>query len=113
MNKGHISEGEIVNLEELREDLDVSNTHALARTDSMEVIRIVIPKGKSIREHHVGGEIQVQCLKGNVQFSFDRKARTLKKGDWLFLGKGVSHSLKAEEDTVILLTILFDNQKEP
>jgi quercetin dioxygenase-like cupin family protein len=112
MNKGHINEGEVVNLEELREDLDVSSTHALARTETMEVIRMVIPKNKAVKEHHVEGEIQVQCLKGLVQFEFGNNTRTLKKDDWLFLGKGVSHSLQAEEDTVILLTILFADRQD-
>jgi quercetin dioxygenase-like cupin family protein len=109
MNRGHIEEGEVVNLEQLRKDLDIGATHALVRTETMEVIRIVIPKGKSIKEHHVEGEIQVQCLKGNVQFTFGNNTRMLKKDDWLFLGRNVSHSLTAEEDTVILLTILFSN----
>jgi quercetin dioxygenase-like cupin family protein len=112
MNKGQINEGEVVNLDELREDLDGSTTHALARTDAMEVIRIVIPKGKAINEHLVDGEIQVQCLKGRVQFIYENNTRTLKKDDWLFLGEGVSHSLQAEEDTVILLTILFAGSQD-
>lgn len=84
--------------------------HALVRTDAMEVIRIVIPKGKAINEHHVGGEIQIQCLKGQVKFNFEDNTRTLTTDDWLFLGKKVSHSLQAKEDTVILLTILFSDE---
>jgi quercetin dioxygenase-like cupin family protein len=107
MNKGHINAGEIINLEKLRSDMNVGATHALARTEAMEVIRMALPEGKQIREHHVEGEITVQCLKGEVQFNIEGATHLLKPDDWLFLDGHTPHALKAEKDAVLLLTILF------
>jgi quercetin dioxygenase-like cupin family protein len=112
MNKGHVDAGEVVNLDQLRKDLDVGMTHALVRTETMEVIRIVLPKRKTINEHKVDGEISLQCLKGNFEFNFGNITRNLTKEDWLFLEKGVPHSLTANEDSVLLLTILFPNHQK-
>jgi quercetin dioxygenase-like cupin family protein len=63
-------------------------------------------------EHSVEGEITLQCLKGAVDFMIEGTVRNLSKDDWLYLDKKVPHALKAEEDTVLLLTILFTSSKE-
>jgi quercetin dioxygenase-like cupin family protein len=109
MNKGPIKSGEVVNLGKLRSDMNVSATHALVRTEAMEVIRMALPKGKQIKEHRVEGEVTVQCLKGTVQFKIGSTQHRLTPDDWLFLAGSVSHELAAEEDAVLLLTILFSN----
>ena len=112
MNKGRLDSGEVINLETLDKDMEARASYALIRTEAMEVIRMVIPKGKTIAEHSVEGEISLQCLKGSVKFTFDDKTQNLSKGDWLYLDKKVSHALTANEDTVLLLTILFRSPEE-
>jgi len=109
MNKGHIQSGEVINLETLRADMDVSATHALVRTESMEVIRMVLPEGKEIDEHQVDGEVCVQCLTGNVNFKLQDGVRHLSRDDWLFLEREEPHALTAVEDSILLVTILFVN----
>lgn len=109
MNKGHIKFGEIVNLEKLRSDLDPEVTHALVRSENMEVIRMVLPEGKQIASHKVKGELTIQCIKGKVEFDVGGKKQTLKEKDWLALEKEVEHALKVEQDAVLLLTILFND----
>jgi len=107
MNKGHIKSGEVIDLETLRADMDVSATHALVRTQSMEVIRMVLPKGKKIDEHSVEGEVSMQCLAGEVQLELEDGMRSLKRDDWLYLEQNASHALTALKDSILLLTILF------
>ena len=109
MTKGHVKSGEVINLNSLREGMSEEATFALAKTEDMEIIRMVIPRGKSIDEHSVEGEISVQCLKGEVIFQMGGEARTLAENDWLFLDRNEPHALHAKQDTVLLVTILFIN----
>lgn len=110
MNQGHIKSGEVVNLETLKGDMDVDASYALVKTDDMEVIRMAVPKGKTIDEHSIEGEMSVQCLKGNILFMVDSNARDLTPGDWLYLKKKQNFSYKVKEDTILLVTILFINK---
>lgn len=112
MNKGHIKFGETVNLKKLRSDLDPGATHALIRSEDMEVIRMVLSKDKQIAEHKVEGELTIHCLKGEVELEVNGATQTLKENDWLALKKEVEHALKVKQDAILLLTILFtDKQK--
>jgi len=110
MNKGHISSGEVINLKTLKKGKSADTSLALVKTKDMEVIRMVVKRGKAIPEHSVEGEVSVQCLKGEVLFRIGEQARTLSKDDWLFLDGGTPHSLHAKEDCILLLTILFKHK---
>ncbi len=74
----------------------------------MEVIRMVLPHGKSVDEHQVDGEMSVQCLKGDIFFSVDGRAQELTADDWLYLSKAQPFSYSVKPDTILLVTILFD-----
>ncbi|MBN2733017.1 MAG: hypothetical protein JXR26_11360 [Balneolaceae bacterium] len=111
MNKGHIKFGETVNLKKLRSDLDPEATHALIRSEDMEVIRMVLSKGKQIAGHKVEGELTIHCLTGEVELEFNGVTQTLKENDWLALEKEVKHALRVKKDAVLLLTILFTDKK--
>ena len=63
----HASSGQVI--EVLRRDggdLSQFSAIALARTDELELIRMCMPKGKTMPEHHVLGEITLLCLQGQV-----------------------------------------------
>lgn len=110
INKGHVGSGEVVNLQKLKDKIGAEMSYTLVKTENMEVIRMVLPRGKRIEEHRVKGEIQLHCLKGKILFQIGKEVRTLQKDDWLFLYKKTPHSLSAEKDSVLLLTILFTGQ---
>jgi quercetin dioxygenase-like cupin family protein len=107
MNKGHIESGEIINLKTLKDGMSEHSTFALIKTKEMEVIRMVLPRGKDIMEHQVEGEISVHCLQGNVIFRVEDSAIELSENDWFYLEGNQSHALHAKEDTILLVTILF------
>jgi quercetin dioxygenase-like cupin family protein len=65
----HAKAGEVIDVRPLGPALTNSRTTTLAKTDSLEIIRLVIPQGKDIAEHRVAGEITVQCLVGHVIFN--------------------------------------------
>ena len=111
MNQGHVQSGEVINLETLKEDMQVDSSYALVKTSDMEVIRMALKKGKTVSENSVSGEISVQCLTGSIEFKVGDQVRNLTHGDWLYLKKKQVYSYKVEEDTILLVTILFTDAK--
>ena len=50
MTYGHVKPGDPINLQSLREELDIDSSYALVKTERMEVIRMALPKGKTVEE---------------------------------------------------------------
>lgn len=84
---------------------DASST-ALFRTDDIEVMRLVLPRGKSVPEHHVEGEMTLQCLEGTVEVRTGGKLQRLQAGEMLYLFGRTPYSLTAADDTSVLMTML-------
>lgn len=82
-------------------------TVAIFKTSELEVIRLVLPKGKSMPAHKVTGDITVQCLAGSIAFTSDGASQTLGAGEMLYLAGGVVHSLTAIEDACALMHIVL------
>jgi len=68
---------------------------------------LVLAAGKSMPEHHVPGELTLQCLDGAVQISAHGKVQTLRAGEMLFLAGNVPHALHAVEDASVLMTMVL------
>ena len=107
----HAKSGEAVQLR-LREALRGTKTMTLVKTDNLEVIRLVVPRGKEIPTHKAPGEITVQCLEGRVLFTAHQKSQELGAGQFLYLAAAEPHSLKGIEDSSLLVTIWLP-KKEP
>jgi quercetin dioxygenase-like cupin family protein len=84
-----------------------AKTTALIRTDDLEVIRLVVPRGKEIPTHSTRGAITVQCLEGRVDFTVDGEARELGAGHLLYLEANQPHSVLGIDDATLLVTIAF------
>ncbi|MET3131800.1 quercetin dioxygenase-like cupin family protein [Oxalobacteraceae bacterium GrIS 1.11] len=102
----HAASGQLIELER-----EIDNTRfsaiALAKTDELELVRLTLPKGKVMPEHHVPGEITVQCLSGEVVLDAHGASQSLRAGQMVFLAGGQVHALRAEQDSVLLLTMLL------
>jgi quercetin dioxygenase-like cupin family protein len=105
MAEAHLRSAEVVSVLPLGERLPGSRTTALLKAEQLEVVRVVLPAGKSMREHAVAGEITLQCLEGVVEFSTPEGSHALSAGDFLHLAAGVPHALLARSDASLLLTI--------
>jgi quercetin dioxygenase-like cupin family protein len=103
----HAKSGEPVDVRPLGPQLASSRTATLVKTEHLEIIRLVIPAGKNIAEHRVAGELTVQCLEGRVTFKSGETQRELSPGMLLFLNGGEPHSLRAIEDSSVLVTIVL------
>ena len=104
----HASSGEVIDLKPAAgDDLSQFSSIALAKTDELELIRMVMPKGKTMPEHHVLGEITLLCLQGQVAVQAHGGVQLLGPGQMLYLLGGQAHALEAREDSVVLLTMLM------
>ena len=102
----HAQSGEPVTLH-LGEALASTKTTTLAKTDRLELIRLVVPAGKEIPTHKAPGVITVQCLEGQISFTADGKTVDLTAGQLLHLTAGAPHALKGIKDSSILVTLLL------
>ena len=105
MAQPHLAPGQLGSVLPLGNKLSQTPSHALLKAPQLEVIRVVLPTGKSMPGHQVAGEITVQCLEGVVDFQFGGEVRRMRTGDFLHLGGGIAHQLTALENASLLLTI--------
>lgn len=105
MAQPHVSSGEVVSVRPLGAALAGARTHALLKAEQLEVARIVLPTGTTMREHRTPGEITVLCIEGRIAFTAPTGVQTLVAGDFIHLRGGEPHALHALEDASALVTI--------
>lgn len=103
----HASPAEVVDLETWAQDVPNEQTKAIVKTDEMELVRLVIAAGKEIPTHKVTGPIIVHCINGKIEFTAMGKTQMLMPNQLLHLMPDEPHLVKAVEDSVVLLTIIF------
>lgn len=101
----HAESGRPVDVAPLGTRLASHRTQALFKSTDLEVIRLVLPCGKSLPPHQVAGEITIQCLEGRIRVNADGAPSEIHAGELLFLLGGVQHDLVALEDATALVTI--------
>lgn len=102
----HPVSGDMIDIRPLGNKLVDTPSTALVRTDDFEVMRMVLPTGKSVPQHHVAGELTIQCLEGTVELQAHDKTQALHAGDLVYLQGDVPHALYALENSAILVTML-------
>ena len=103
----HAASGQVVDILSGGCHLPSARTFALFKSAELEVMRLVLPAGKSFPPHVVAGEITVQCLEGSIEFSSQGRCQVLHPGQLLHLSGGIEHGLVALEDASVLLTIVL------
>jgi len=107
MSIPHAKPGAVIDVRPLGGALVNTTTATLVKTDTLEVIRIVMPAGKDIPRHDVAGAITVQCLEGRVEVHIGELKRELTAGTLLYLEGADEHWLHANEDSSLLVTIIL------
>jgi quercetin dioxygenase-like cupin family protein len=102
----HAASGEMIPLQRPEDDIANFTSIALAKTDNMELIRLVMPKDKEMPVHQVPGEVTLLCLHGELVCDAHGKSTVLRPGQLLYLLGSVPHGIRANEDSIGLLTIL-------
>ena len=107
----HAKPAEVINVRPLGSAFAGAQTTTLVKTDALEVIRLVLPAAKALKPHEVPGEVTVQCLEGEVAFGTADSECVLTAGDLIYLSGSEEHSVRAKEDSSLLLTILLHHKK--
>lgn len=104
----HAYPGMPVDLRPLGETLASTETTALVKNDAFEAIRLVLRKGKEVcHEHEVGSMITVYCIEGRVALTAGGATHELPAGHWAYLMRHDPHTLRALEDSSVLLTVML------
>jgi quercetin dioxygenase-like cupin family protein len=107
----HATSGERIKLQRGDDDIAHFTSVALVKTEHMELIRLVLPKGRSMPEHKVDGEISLLCLEGEIGFDAHGRTTILHPSEMLYLAGGEPHAVHGLQDSVALLTILLPHPR--
>src|SRR5580765_1906042 len=100
-------QAEWIDIRPLNNALKTTPTTALFKSSHLEVSRTVLCAGKEVPPHEVVGEMTVQCLEGRVELTAAGATQSMRAGDLICLAGGETHSLKAIEDSSVLITMLL------
>jgi quercetin dioxygenase-like cupin family protein len=103
----HAASGERIALQRGEDDIANFTSIALAKTEHMELIRLIVPKDKPMPEHRVEGEVTLLCLEGEIVVDAHGKSVVLQPNEMLYLAGGEPHGIRANADGVVLMTILL------
>ena len=105
----HAAPGEPIDVRPLGGRLAQQQTAALFKSAALEVIRLVLPAGRSLPPHKVAGEITIQCIEGKIDVTAEGKSHPLGAGQLLFLPGHLVHGVVAIENSSALVTIALRN----
>lgn len=105
MAQPHIHPGQVANVLPFGARLAQEKSVALFKSKDLEVIRLVLLKGKSMPPHRVPGEITIHCIEGELLVSTDDGTCVLAPGHLLYLQGGAMHGVTASQDASALVTV--------
>lgn len=82
----------------------------LFETDFTKEIRIAMKQGQLMKEHKTPYPIVIQIVEGAIAFSLPESTLNLKKGSLIALEGGIAHSLLAQQESIVRLTLTKADQ---
>jgi quercetin dioxygenase-like cupin family protein len=107
MSIPHAASGDLIDVRPLGKTLAQAASSTLVRASHLEVLRLVLPKGKALADHKAAGAMTLQCIEGAAELEAHGRKQRLSAGDLVYLADAVPHAVKALEDTSFLVTILL------
>ena len=74
-------------------------------SDISKEVRIVFKEGQIMKDHKTSFPISVQIVEGEIDFGVGEKIYNLTKGDIVSLDANIMHNLKANDDSIVRLTL--------
>lgn len=103
----HAASGELIDVRPLGATLRQTSSSTLVRADHLEVFRFVLVAGQTAPDHKASGAITIQCLEGEVELEAHGRTQILLPGNMVYLADAEPHTVKALEDSSLLVTILL------
>ena len=82
-------------------------SHALLKTRSMELMRLVLRAGEALPQHSVDAEATLHCIEGAAQVRMPAGECRLEAGMLVLVPAGRSYAVQAVADTSLLVTMLL------
>jgi quercetin dioxygenase-like cupin family protein len=101
----HAQPGQPIDVAPLGAALRESSTHAILKTRSLVLMRVVLRAGEALPPHNVRGELTLLCIEGAAEVITDAAACELRASQLVLLPAQTQHAVRALEDTSLLLTI--------
>lgn len=83
-----------------------SISSSLLKTEQMQLLRLVLPAGHALPEHHVAGEITIHCLSGDASVVTPRAEHRLTMGQLIALAGSEPHAVRAHDASTLLVTVV-------
>jgi quercetin dioxygenase-like cupin family protein len=80
---------------------------AMVRDDRLEVMRWMLPAGRSVPEYLACGPATIHCVRPDVRLALRHGEHRLGPGAMVYLAAGSRHALRAEADSVLLVTMVL------
>ena len=81
------------------------NSITVYKADTLRIVLIGLHKGAELKTHTADGKISVHILSGNVTFTTPQQTVELTEGQIVAVHELVPHSVKANKETFLLLTL--------
>jgi quercetin dioxygenase-like cupin family protein len=79
----------------------------LVKDGPLRIIILGLKAGATLQEHESAGPVSIHLLSGQVRAESPGRSDSLRNGQVLVFDAAVSHSLAAQADSVVLLTIAW------
>lgn len=102
----HARPMDVIDLAPLGARLPATPSTSLIKTDSLQLLHIVLHDGQDQPLHRVAGESVLHCLEGRVELVWPGGVQPLQPGRVVLLPGGQVHALRARSDAAVLVTLL-------
>ncbi len=103
MSQSHTSSGQVLPLQ-LGPATASQTTDTVVKANDMELHRILMPPGEEIDTRQMPSSVTVHCLQGKVAVTAHGRDTTLDNGQMIYLQANEPHSIKALEQSSVLIT---------
>lgn len=97
---------DVIDLHATDEDQCGTFSRSLLKTDHLQIMQLVLGAGEQLPEHHVAGEITIQCLTGKVRVVLPSRTCEITTGQLIALPAGKQHAVHAQSNATLLVTLL-------
>lgn len=99
---------DVIDLQPLGPGLCQAVNTSLLKEPALQLIRLVMPAGDGMPEHHVEGAITIHCLEGQAEVGTPGRVCVLSAGQLVMVEGGMPHTVRALSNASLLLTIMLD-----
>ena len=107
----HARPGQVIDIAPLGAALAAGESHAIIKTHSLELMRVVLRAGEALPPHHVLGEMTLLCIEGAAEVTLAGVVCQLQRNQLVLLPGQVQYAVRALTDTSLLLTLQLPEGK--